>query len=137
VAGVAELRAKYIRIYPVYVAQNCATEEMGTVLSSRNGRNAPKHLRRGLDLHVCSAHLSHRAVTCSDDQITIGQKRQAVDTLGQERPYWSTPLIDRALEAKLENVSGLGPGISKLVSTVNDHIANVASHIAHRNIYEF
>lgn len=136
VTGVSQLWADLVSVAPVNGRHGSSTEEVSAVSGERNRSNSSHDLGLGLDEHVLDADLGDRTVSGSNQEISVGNKADTVDTLGEEFLGWSNSLEELLGERNFNDVSSLGSQISKLVIVINDAASENSLDLTHHDVME-
>lgn len=136
VTGVSQLRTNLVSIAPVNGRHGSTTEEVSAVSGKRNRSNRSHDLGLGLDEHVLDADLGNGTISSSDQKISVCNKGDAVDTLGEEFLGWSNSLEELLGERNFNDVSSLSSQISKLVIVINDAAGENSLDLAHNDVME-
>jgi hypothetical protein len=131
VARVAEFRGDRISVAPVESSFGCASEEVGAVSGQSDARNSAHHFSLALDKHVLAANLGNSAVTSSGEQITIGEKCKAVDTLLEESLGGANSLVEEALKVDLNYVTSEGSDEGGSIGWINNNALEFTLDLAH------
>jgi hypothetical protein len=130
-AGVAEFRGDRISVAPVEGCLSCASKEVGAVSGQGDACNSAHHFSFTLDKHVLAADLGNSAVTSSGEQVTVGEKGKAVDSLLKESLGGADSLVEETLKVYLDNVTGEGPDEGGGISRVNNNALEFTLDLAH------
>ena len=133
-AGVSQLRSDVVGVAPVDRRLGGAAEEVGRVRGQRDGGHRAHHLGLLLDDHVVGADLGDGAVARAEEEVTVGEEVDGVDALGEEALDGAESLEEVALEADLDDVSGLGAHIGVGVGGVDDAAGENAANRVHQDL---
>jgi hypothetical protein len=134
VTSVSKFRADVISIAPIDGSLVGATEEVSGVSSQGNRCNCSHHFSLSLNFHIWWVHLCQGAISSSEEKVSVVQKVDAVNTLREESLLWPNSFKEVLGETDLNNISGLGAKIGKLICWVNDAASEHSLDRVHENL---
>lgn len=120
VASIPQLCLKPISVCPVDGGFCGAEEEVGRVGGGGDGGDRAHDFRLGFHQHVFAANFGDGAVARTDEQVAVGQCVDAVDALREEAFGWPDALEELSFKGDLQDITGFGSQISKLIGLVDD-----------------
>jgi hypothetical protein len=133
VASVSQLWADVISVAPVDGGLVGSAEEVSWVSSQRNGCNCSHSLGLSLDFHILRVDLGKGSVSGTEEEISIVQQVDAVDSLGEKSSGW-TDLFEEVLwKRNFNNITWLGSEESIFISSINDAASEDSLDWVHEN----
>jgi hypothetical protein len=88
-ASVSQFWADIIGVAPVNSGLGSSAEEVSGIGGQRDGGNSSHNFSFLSDKEVSGANLGKSTVTRSEEEVTVGEESNAVDTLGEESLVWT------------------------------------------------
>ena len=121
-AGVAQLGSDVISVAPVDGRLRGSGKEVRAISRERDRSNCSHDLNLLLDVEVVRADLGDGAISSTDEEVSITQQLQRLDTLGEQLLVGANTLEVVLGDRDLYDITSLGADVSVAVSGV-DHTA--------------
>ena len=134
VASVPQLWVDGVGVAPVDGSLGGSTEEVSGVGGERDRCNGSHNLCLLLHKHVLGSNLGDGAVSGTNEEVSVGEKVDAVDALREESLSWANPLEEVVGQGDLNDISSLGSQVGEGVSWVNDAANEDSLDGVHENL---
>lgn len=134
VASISQFGVNLISVTPVDGSFGGSSEEVSVVSSEGDWGYRPHHLGFTLDEHILEPNLSNGSISCAQKQVSILEEGDTIYSLAEQFLSWANSLEEGLFQADFNEVSSLGPQISKWISWVNDNTSEDSPQMAHVDI---
>lgn len=127
--GISEFWSQSGRVDPVNVWLRCSAEEMGVISSECHWSDCAHDLVLFCQLHSLYRDSSEFALSRSNDQVTIGQDSNDIDTQTEEFLDGTNSLVDGFINIDFEDITCLCTYVAVGVIVINSHTGEMSFHI--------
>lgn len=114
-ACVSKLGVNLVSVAPVDGGFVGTGEQVGLVGGQGDRGDGAHNLGLTLDSHAFDVHLGDGAISSSDEEVSVLDKFDAVDTLLEKSLVGSNPLEEASFEVNLDDITSAGSEVGELV----------------------